>query len=141
MKLQPPLKVTARPEYRSCAPGGGAKLDEFIAKLPDLIDAGVDVLHPVQKQTMDEKATVESFGGKISFLCGIDVQHVLQEADADGVREEVRFLIDTFDRPEGRMCIAAGNGIVADTPMENIDAFLDEAIAYGSEHRKTVTTA
>ena len=103
--------------------------------LPDLVDAGVEVFHPVQKHTMDERAVAEEFGGRVAFLAGIDVQHVLQEADADGVREEVRFLIDTFDRPEGRMCIAAGNCIVSGTPIENIEAFLDEAVRYGAKHR------
>ena len=109
--------------------------------LPDLIDAGVDVFHPVQKHTMDEVETMRAFGGRLAFLAGIDVQHVLQEADPDGVREEVRFLIDTFDRPEGRMCIAAGNGIVSGTPIENIEAFLDEALRYGTEHRRRSTPA
>ena len=33
------------------------------------------------------------------------------------------------------MCIAAGNGIVAGTPLENIEAFLDEALCYGTVHR------
>ncbi|TFH59967.1 MAG: hypothetical protein E4G90_10090, partial [Gemmatimonadales bacterium] len=89
--------------------------------LPDLIDAGVNVFHPVQKHTMVEREIMEKFGGNIAFLAGIDVQHVLQETDPAGVREEVRVLIDTFDRPEGRMCIAAGNGIVAGTPIENIE--------------------
>jgi uroporphyrinogen decarboxylase len=107
--------------------------------LPDLIDAGVDVFHPVQKHTMNEAAIAAEFGGKITFLVGVDVQHVLQEADPDGVREEVRFLIDTFDRPEGRMCIAAGNGIVAGTPIDNIEAFLDEAVRYGADHRVKTT--
>ncbi|MBU8914104.1 MAG: hypothetical protein KOO61_08790 [Spirochaetales bacterium] len=103
--------------------------------LPDLIDAGVDVFHPVQKHTMDEEAIAEEFGGEITFLAGIDVQHVLQEESPHGVRAEVRALIDTFDRAEGRMCLAAGNGIVAGTPIENIEAFLDEAVVYGARHR------
>ena len=57
------------------------------------------------------------------------------------MREEVRFLIDTFDRPEGGMCIAAdkaivgGNGIVGGTPYENSAAFLDESVRYGTGHR------
>jgi hypothetical protein len=34
------------------------------------------------------------------------------------------------------MCIAAGNGIVAGTPFENIEAFLDEALVYGTAHRR-----
>ena len=59
------------------------------------------------------------------------------EWHADGVRNEVRFLIDTFDRTDGRMCIAAGNGIVGGTPIENIEAFLDEAIRYGASHRRS----
>lgn len=103
--------------------------------LPDLIDAGVDVLHPVQKHTMDEAAVAQEFGDRLTFLAGLDVQHVLQEQDPAGVRAEVRFLIDTFDRPGGGMCIAAGNGIVAGTPFENIEAFLDEAVRYGTAHR------
>lgn len=104
--------------------------------LPDLIKAGVTVFHPVQKHTMNEPAIAAEFGSQMTFLTGLDVQHVLQEETPEGVREEVRFLIDTFDRPEGGMCLAAGNGIVAGTPFENIKAFLDEAIRYGIEHRK-----
>ncbi len=98
--------------------------------LPHLIDAGVDVIHPIQKHTMDEVETMRRFGGQISFLAGIDVQHTLQEKTPEEVRQEVRFLIDTFSRPEGGMCIAAGNGITAGTPLENIEAFLDEASQY-----------
>lgn len=52
------------------------------------------------------------------------------------MRQEVRFLIDTFDRPDGRTCIAAGNGIVGGTPIENIHAFLDESLRYGALHRR-----
>ncbi len=103
--------------------------------LDDLIDAGLDVFHPVQKHTMDEKETIERFGGRITFLAGIDVQHTLQEKDPEGVREEVRFLIDTFNRADGGLCIAAGNGIVSGTPIDNIQAFLEEALTYGEKHR------
>ncbi len=104
--------------------------------LGDLVDAKVDIFHPVQKGTMDEVSVAQDFGDKISFLAGIDVQHILQEKSPDEVREEVRFLMDTFDRPDGGMCIAAGNGIVSGTPLENIAAFLDEAYRYGMQHRK-----
>jgi uroporphyrinogen decarboxylase len=104
--------------------------------LGDLIETGVNVFHPVQKHTMDEAAVAAEYGDRLTFLAGIDVQHTLQEKAPAGVREEVRFLIDTFDAPGGGMCIAAGNGIVSGTPLENIEAFLDEAVVYGSEHRR-----
>ena len=58
----------------------------------------------------------------------------VQEATPDGVRQEVRHLIDTFDRPEGGLCLSAGN------PFENIEAFLDEALRYGDEHRLRFAT-
>jgi len=103
--------------------------------LDDLIEAGVDVFHPVQKHTMDEQAVAREFGDRLTFLVGFDVQHILREGTTDEVRREVRYLVDTFDRSEGGMCLAAGNGIVGGTPFENIDAFLDEAVRYGEKHR------
>ena len=108
--------------------------------LDDLIDAGATVFHPVQKHTMDEKVVAERFGGRMTFLVGFDVQHILQEGRPEDVRAEVRHLIDTFDRPDGGMCMAAGNGIVSGTPFENIDAYLDESLRYGAEHRAAFNT-
>lgn len=105
------------------------------ALLDDLIEAGVQVFHPVQKGTMDELEVARRYGDRLTFLAGIDVQHTLQEKTPQGVRREVRFLIDTFDRAEGGMCIAAGNGIVSGTPYACIEAFLDEAVEYGFKHR------
>jgi uroporphyrinogen decarboxylase len=103
--------------------------------LDDLIETGVQVFHPVQKHTMDERAVAQAYGDRLAFLAGFDVQHILQEGTTEEVRAEVRHLIDTFDGPDGGMCLAAGNGIVAGTPFENIEAFLDEAVRYGAEHR------
>lgn len=104
--------------------------------LGDLIESGLTIFHPVQKGSMDERQVAQQFGSRLSFLAGFDVQHILQEGTPAEVRQEVRLLIDTFDRPEGGMCLAAGNGIVAGTPFENIEAFLDEAVLYGAYHRQ-----
>ncbi|HEY0866445.1 MAG TPA: uroporphyrinogen decarboxylase family protein, partial [Fimbriimonas sp.] len=104
----------------------------------DLIEAGVDVFHPVQKHTMDEVQVARDYGDRITFLVGFDVQHLLQEGSPDDVRREVRHLMDTFDRPEGGMCLASGNGIVAGTPFANIEAFFDESYRYGLESRRVL---
>jgi uroporphyrinogen-III decarboxylase len=101
----------------------------------DLAEAGVDVFHPVQKHTMDEKAVANQFGDRLTFLSGFDVQQILFKGTPEEVRAEVRYLIDTFDRPDGGMCMAAGNGILPCTPVVNIDAFLDEALVYGERKR------
>ena len=105
------------------------------AIMGDLADAGVTVFHPVQKHTMDEQTIAAQFGDRLSFLAGFDVQQILQTGSPDEVRTEVRFLIDTFDRADGGLCLAAGNGILPGTPLENVEAFLDEALVYGEKKR------
>ena len=95
-----------------------------------LIDAGLDVFHPVQKGCMDEKATATAYGNKISFLGGIDVQHLLPEGTVDEVRKGVREFIDALYKEQGGLLLAAGNGIMSDTPLENIEAMLQEISMY-----------
>jgi hypothetical protein len=103
--------------------------------LEDFIEIGLDVIHPIQKYTMDEREVAARFGGRLSFWLGMDVQQILPRGTPDDVRREVRFLIDTFDRPEGGCMITAGNGITPDVPVENLRAFYDETYEYGLRHR------
>jgi len=106
--------------------------------LGDLIDAGLDVIHPIQYSTFpggvsanDPREIVRTFGGKITFWAGIDVQYLLPLGTEQQVRAGVRELIDLFDGPDGGLVIASGNGIMPETPVGNIEAFFDEAYRYG----------
>ncbi|MDR1061520.1 MAG: hypothetical protein LBL83_10025, partial [Clostridiales bacterium] len=101
--------------------------------IPDLCQIGLDVLHPIQKYTMDEKAVVAENGGKICFWAGMDLQRIMPYGSPEDVRREVRFMLDTYRRPDGRLILAAGNNMTADTPLENLRALLDEALSYGAE--------
>lgn len=67
---------------------------------------------------------------KIAFWVGMDVQDTLINSTPDDVRREVRLMRDTFDSENGGFLYAAGNGIVGGTPLENIDAWLDECLHY-----------
>ena len=104
--------------------GDNTKLMEY------LIKAGLDVFHPVQKGCMDEAKTARLYGGRISFLAGADVQHLLPEGSPDEVRKGIEELIDAFYKPEGGLLLAAGNGIMPDTPLENIEAMLEVMSLY-----------
>ena len=93
--------------------------------MEQLIEAGVDVFHPVQKGCMDAAETVRRFGDRITFLAGIDVQDLLPNGTPEQVRAEIWQMKKTFD-PNGRgMLLGMGNGILTDTPLENIQAALD----------------
>ncbi len=93
--------------------------------LEDFVEIGLDVIHPIQIGTMDLHATAAQFGGRISFLVGFDVQHLLPEGSPEEVRDGVRELWSIFARPEGGLLMAAGNGILPGTPLANIRAFLE----------------
>lgn len=99
----------------------------------DLIECGLSVLHPIQKHTMDWDKVAADWKGKIAFWVGMDVQDTLINGSAEEVRREVRLMRDTFDSPEGGFLYASGNGIVGGTPIENIEAFLNECITYKNQ--------
>ena len=103
------------------------------AFLPEFIDLGIDVLHPIQKYTMEEKRIAGAFGDKIAIWSGFDVQQTIPYGTPEEVRREVRFLIDTYARRDGRFMLTLGNGATPDTPLESLDALLDEALRYGAE--------
>jgi len=101
--------------------------------IPELIEIGLDVLHPIQKYTMDEGEIASKFGKDICIWAGMDVQRTIPYGTPEDVRKEVRFLYDTYFRKEGRLMLTAGNGMTVDTPLENLKAFLDEALTYGKK--------
>ena len=98
----------------------------------DLIECGLNVLHPLQKHTMDWDEVAAKWKGKIAFWVGMDVQNTLINGTPEDVRREVRLMRDSFDSPAGGFLYAAGNGIVGGTPFENIDAYLHECATYGN---------
>ena len=104
---------------------------EFI---PGWLDIGLDVLHPIQKHAMDEKEISEQYGDKLTIFTGLDVQRVIPWGTPAEVRDEVRFLLDTFWRPGvGRCMLTAGNGINQDCTLESLEAFFEEAFSYGAQ--------
>lgn len=105
--------------------------------LPDFVDLGLDVIHPIQKYTMDEQKIAREYGGDICIWAGFDVQNIIPWGTAEEVRKEVRFMLDTYYRPEGKLIFTAGNGINGDCPMESLEAFYDEAFKYGT-HKKSM---
>lgn len=101
--------------------------------MEDMIEIGLDVIHPIQPFAMDAKATVRDFGDRITFMPGIDVQHLLPHCSKDEVIAGTKEVIDTFLRPGGGMIFSLSNAIHTDVSSENIEAFMQTAYDYGRE--------
>jgi uroporphyrinogen decarboxylase len=93
--------------------------------LPDLIDAGVQVLEAVQTDAagMDPVALKATYGDRLGFQGGISVQQLLPNGTADSVADECRRLVSVFGSGGGYIA-APSHAIQYGTPVENILAML-----------------
>jgi len=91
----------------------------------DLIDAGVDVIDPLQPEAMDLAAVAREYGGNVAFCGGISDQRLGTQTPAQ-VRDEVRRLIDTLGTPFGNaLILAPANSLMPETPLENLVALFE----------------
>ncbi len=100
--------------------------------LEDMIDAGVEILNPVQTSAaeMDLATLKKEFGSEIVFHGAIDVQTVLPRGKPQDVRDEVKRVLDVL-APGGGYVLAPSHNIQGDTPPENIVAMFEAALEYG----------
>lgn len=105
--------------YHSC----GSILDI----IPDLIEAGVDAIHPIQALAagMDARNLKEKFEGKVSFCGGVDTQDLLVHHSPAEVRAKVKELRELF--PTGLIISPSHEAIMPDVPPENIRALFEES--------------
>lgn len=99
--------------------------------IPDIIDLGFDVLHPLQPECMDLKQIRRDFSKYIVICATISAQRTLPFGKPKEVRAEVRRLKSTF-APDNRCILCPSNMVQPETPWENILAFVDEARAAGA---------
>jgi len=95
--------------------------------IPDFIDAGFDILNPVQCSAtgMDPEVLKERFGDKITFWGGgVDTQKTLPFGTPDEVRKEVEERIRIFGKGGGFVFNSIHN-IQARTPVENLVALYE----------------
>lgn len=93
--------------------------------IPDLIDAGVDIIHPIQALAagMEPEGLKEKFGDRVSFCGGVDTQELLVHGTPEDVRKKVEELKRLF--PTGLILSPSHEAILPDVPPENIGALFD----------------
>ena len=100
--------------------------------LPDLIEAGVEILNPVQVSAkgMDTQRLKAEFGDRLTFWGAIDTQHILPHGSKEEVKEEVKRRV--FDLgPCGGYVVAPVHNVQGDVPAENVVAMYQSARQFG----------
>jgi len=92
--------------------------------IPGLIEAGVDVLNPVQPECMDPAEIKEKYGDKLSFWGTIGTQTTMPFATPEEVKREVKLRVETVGK-NGGLVLAPTHILEPDVPWENILAFVE----------------
>lgn len=89
--------------------------------IADLVDLGVDAIHPIQAlaKGMDATSLKKRFGDKVSYCGGVDAQNLLVNGTSDEVREKVLELKRLF--PTGLIISPSHEAILPDINPEKVE--------------------
>lgn len=96
----------------------------------DLIDCGVNAIHPIEPKAMDIRKVKEEYGDKLCILGGLNLDYPLSRGTPQAVEEEVKRLIKDV-APGGGYCLGSSNSITEYVPLENYKAMLESCRKYG----------
>ncbi len=99
------------------------------AIVPDLIEIGLDILHPIQPEAMDVFDLKREYGRDITFCGGISTQRTLPYGTPDDVRDEVNEKAETLGKGGGYI-LEPGITLQADVPLANLVALVEAARSY-----------
>jgi uroporphyrinogen decarboxylase len=110
--------LNGRVVYHSCG-----RIGPFI---PELIKLGIDVLDPIQPAgpEMQPESLKASFGDKLSFHGGMDMQRVLPQGTPEQVAAEARRYCEVLGK-NGGYILGPAHLFQPDVPPENIVAMYD----------------
>lgn len=100
--------------------------------IDDMIDAGIDGLHPIEPLAGMDIGLLKKRYGKDLVLCGnVDCSQTLPLGTVEDVRNAVRECVRAAS-PGGGHIIGSSSEIVPSTPVENIIAFYDACREFGT---------
>jgi uroporphyrinogen decarboxylase len=96
--------------------------------VPDIVDLGFHILHPLQPECLDAAEIKRRFGRRITLCATVGAQRVFPFATPEQVRAEVRRLKRELGA-DRRCILCPSNRIQPETPWANVLAFVEEASA------------
>jgi len=102
--------------------------------IPDLIDAGVEGLNPVQytARGMELDRLKREFGANLGFFGGTLDNEVLSYGTPEAIRRVVRDNVATL-APGGGFLFASIHNIAPEVPPENVVALFEAGLEFGSD--------
>jgi len=100
--------------------------------IPGLIDAGFDILNPIQPESMDPFKLKNQYGGQVVLWGGIGMQSTMLTGSTEEVKDATRRLIEAW-APGGGGIVTAAQTMLADVPWENVEALVDVIRTFGRQ--------
>jgi uroporphyrinogen decarboxylase len=97
----------------------------------DLIEAGVDILNPLQPECLDVDAVHKRYGDRLTFDGCIGTQSTMPWGTPEEVRARVKGVIDKYGR-NGGLFIKPTHVLEPEVPLQNIDALFAACHEYGT---------
>jgi uroporphyrinogen decarboxylase len=97
--------------------------------IPHFIDAGVEILDPLQPESMDFEEVHGKFGGVLSFSGTLGIQSVLPFGSPDDVKKLVKKNMDIAG-PKGGLLVCPTHTVEPETPWANIEAYFEACREY-----------
>lgn len=95
----------------------------------DLIDIGLDILHPIQPEAMDIFKLKKEFGKDITFQGGLRTQDLLPRGTEDEIKNEIRVLKEKMGKGGGYI-LEPGITVQGDIPINNLVAMIKEVVEF-----------
>ena len=94
--------------------------------IADLVEVGVDILNPIQPETMDPFMVKREWGHQVVLWGGVGLQETMAQPSAEVVRERTARLVRGW-APGGGAIACPANVLPIDVPWDNVVAFMETA--------------
>ncbi len=97
----------------------------------DLVEAGLDILNPLQPECLDLEAIRRTYGDRLSFDGTIGTQSTMPWGTPAEVRARVKEVIEKYGK-NGGLIISPTHVLEPEVSIENIEAMVDACREYGA---------
>lgn len=97
--------------------------------IPDLIECGLDILHPIQPETMNIYDIVNKYKEDLVFWGTMSNQKTFPTGDRDNIFEEVKDRVLNIGS-HASLILGSSNTLGKDVPLENITYFAEACKKY-----------